>query len=215
MPLDQLGPRGPAMAEAVEACVHCGFCLPACPTYRALGAECDSPRGRIVLMKESLERGESETARGAIDRCLGCLACETACPSGVEYRSLVTAYRAQSTSSGPTIALRVMTSRTLARWALRTARLVRPLAGALPKRLRVMIDLAPRALPAAATLQQRYEAHGSRRGRVALLTGCIQHVIAPEIARATIELLTANGVEVLVPEGQSCCGALALSLIHI
>src|SRR6266542_3046011 len=95
IPVDSLGPDGAAMARAVEACVHCGFCLPACPTYRVLGEEMDSPRGRIVLMKQALEGelGHSDVLP-FVDRCLGCLACVTACPSGVRYGELVTPFRA-------------------------------------------------------------------------------------------------------------------------
>src|SRR5215510_10292925 len=97
IPVQQLGAQGPHMARAVETCVHCGFCLPACPTYRVLGEEMDSPRGRIVLMKQALE-GELATDQALpfIDRCLGCLACETACPSGVRYRELVVPFRARA-----------------------------------------------------------------------------------------------------------------------
>src|SRR5512140_2396148 len=93
--VETLGPQGPAMVHAVESCVHCGFCLPTCPTYRELGEEMDSPRGRIVLMKSVLE-GELtvEEAAPYIDRCLGCLGCVTACPSGVQYGELVSSYRA-------------------------------------------------------------------------------------------------------------------------
>src|SRR5213078_331642 len=89
------GPLGPAMAGAVEACVHCGFCLAACPTYEELGQEMDTPRGRIVLMKQVLEGSLPwEAAQLHIDRCLGCLACEPACPSGVPYRDLISPFRA-------------------------------------------------------------------------------------------------------------------------
>ena len=94
IPTAQIGPRGEKMAAAVEACVHCGFCLPSCPTYQELGEEMDSPRGRIILMKEVLE-GNLSVAGAApyIDRCLGCLGCVTACPSGVAYDELITSYR--------------------------------------------------------------------------------------------------------------------------
>jgi Fe-S oxidoreductase len=95
--VDGLGPRGAAMAAAIESCVHCGFCLPTCPTYVALGEELDSPRGRIVLMKTALEGElELEEALPAVDNCLGCQACVTACPSGVEYGDLITAFRAHA-----------------------------------------------------------------------------------------------------------------------
>ena len=94
IPIETVGPRGAAMADAVESCIHCGFCLPTCPTYEVLGDEADSPRGRIMLMKEVLE-GTLDPAVAAphIDRCLGCIACQTHCPSGVEYGNLISSYR--------------------------------------------------------------------------------------------------------------------------
>src|SRR5215217_8801753 len=96
IPADQHGPFTGPMTHAVEACVHCGFCLAACPTYRELGQEMDTPRGRIVLMKQVLEgQLEWEAAQPHIDRCLGCLACEPDCPSGVPYRDLISPYRAK------------------------------------------------------------------------------------------------------------------------
>src|SRR5271167_2660850 len=97
IPIDDLGPQGPAMAGAIESCVHCGFCLPTCPTYVTMREEMDSPRGRIVLMKEVLEGGmELELALPYIDNCLGCQACQTACPSGVDYGALITPFRARA-----------------------------------------------------------------------------------------------------------------------
>ena len=97
IPIDQLGPRGPLMAKAVEQCVHCGFCLATCPTYQVLGEEMDSPRGRIFLMKSALEGDLSiEATLPFVDRCLGCLACVTTCPSGVQYQELLTPFRARA-----------------------------------------------------------------------------------------------------------------------
>src|SRR5690606_22099841 len=96
IPVETLGPRGEAMAQAVTSCVHCGFCLPTCPTYEVLGDESDSPRGRIFLMKEVLEgKLAPDQAAPHIDRCLGCVACQTACPSGVQYGELISSYRAR------------------------------------------------------------------------------------------------------------------------
>jgi len=103
IPTDKLGTFGEPMARAVQACVHCGFCLAACPTYRELGQEMDTPRGRIVLMKEVFEGNLAlEAAQPHIDRCLGCLACEPACPSGVRYRDLFSPFRAFSRAEAQT-----------------------------------------------------------------------------------------------------------------
>src|SRR3954463_1447764 len=102
IPAQRHGPLGPSMIHAVEACVHCGFCLAACPTYQELGQEMDSPRGRIILMKQVLEGVlPAAEAQPHIDRCLGCLACEPACPSGVPYRDLLSPYRAKVESTTP------------------------------------------------------------------------------------------------------------------
>ncbi|MCB0202275.1 MAG: 4Fe-4S dicluster domain-containing protein, partial [Anaerolineae bacterium] len=100
IPVETLGPQGQAMADAVQACVHCGFCLPACPTYRLLGEEMDSPRGRIYLMKETLEGAlPLAEAMPYIDHCLGCVGCVPACPSGVPYGDLITSFRAYVTQN--------------------------------------------------------------------------------------------------------------------
>ena len=212
-------PLGARMASAVSTCVHCGFCLAACPTYQELGQEADSPRGRIVLMKEVLEGTLAlEAALPHIDPCLGCLACEPACPSGVPYRDLISPFRAL-TEPKRKRKLAERLSRTLAqrtlpypgrlRLAALGARIAKPFAGWLPKSLRVMLDLLPESLPRKQTWQEIYPAIGRRRARVALLTGCAQSVLDPDINTATIDVLTRNGVEVVVPRGQSCCGALS------
>jgi glycolate oxidase iron-sulfur subunit len=213
------GPFGEPMAHAVQACVHCGFCLSVCPTYAELGQEMDSPRGRIVLMKQALEGSLSwEAAQPHIDRCLGCLACEPACPSGVSYRDLISPFRALA---GPRF-YRSVTDK-LRRWlaaqtipypsrfrlALRAAGLGRAVRPLVPRALRSMLDLAPHSLPPAQTWPRVTPARGERRARVELLTGCAQQVLDPDINTATIEVLTRNGVEVLVPPGQACCGGLA------
>lgn len=213
------GPLGEPMAHAVQACVHCGFCLAACPTYQELGQEMDSPRGRIILMKQVLEGSlAAEDAQKHIDRCLGCLACEPACPSGVPYRDLLSPYRAKVESAAP----RTMGER-LRRWlasqtipfparfrlALRGAALGRLFGPLVPSVLRPMLDLAPRSVPAAVTLPRLSPARGERRARVALLAGCAQQVLDPDINVATIDVLTRNGIEVVVPETQGCCGGLA------
>ncbi|MDF1842968.1 MAG: glycolate oxidase subunit GlcF [Rubripirellula sp.] len=210
---------GQEMAEAVSTCVHCGFCLAACPTYKELGQEADSPRGRIVLMKEVLEgKLELEAALPHIDPCLGCLACEPACPSGVPYRDLISPFRAQSESKRqrPLIqrVTRWMTQFTLPypkrfRLAAKTGKLAKPLSFMLPNAMRVMLDLLPPQLPKQQAWKENYPAIGSQRARVALLTGCAQSVLDPDINTATIEVLNQNGVEVVVPKNQACCGALS------
>jgi glycolate oxidase iron-sulfur subunit len=215
------GPLGEPMALAVQTCVHCGFCLSACPTYQEFGQEMDSPRGRIVLMKQVLEGDlPASAAQVHIDRCLGCLACEPACPSGVPYRDLISPYRAKVETEQ---VVKRSTGERLRRWlAARTipypSRLRLALAGAkigkllrplVPSALRPMLDLAPAAVPTAVALPHVTPAHGPRRARVALLAGCAQQVLDPDINVATIDVLARNGVEVVVPEMQGCCGGLA------
>jgi glycolate oxidase iron-sulfur subunit len=215
---EQHGPLGPEMAAAVSTCVHCGFCLAACPTYKVLGQEADSPRGRIVLMKEVLEGTlPLETALPHLDPCLGCLACEPACPSGVPYRDLISPFRAISESKrkrglGDRLR-RALTQFTLPyparfRLAALSGKLAKPLAFLLPKSLRVMLDMLPPSLPPKQSWAEINPAKGTKRARVALLTGCAQSVLDPDINTATIEVLTHNGVEVVIPPRQGCCGAL-------
>jgi glycolate oxidase iron-sulfur subunit len=213
------GKLGEEMASAVSTCVHCGFCLAVCPTYQELAQEADSPRGRIVLMKEVLEGSlPLETALPHIDPCLGCLACEPACPSGVAYRDLISPFRALTEEKRKrTIGdrfRRTLTQLTLPyparfRMAAVTGRLAKPLSSLLPKSLRVMLELLPARLPAKQTWDELNPAIGVKRARVALLTGCAQSVLDPDINTATIDVLTRNGVEVLIPRGQVCCGALS------
>ncbi len=219
IPVDSLGPEGAAMARAVETCVHCGFCLPVCPTYRVLGEEMDSPRGRIVLMKQALEGGlTTEDVLPHIDRCLGCVACVTACPSGVRYAELLTPFRAkaQMTARPAVTRLRqrlltqLLESPRLFRLALLSGRLASVGQTVMPDRLRQMLSLLPTSVPPADPLPMVVPASGQRRARVALLAGCVQQVLAPSINRAAARVLTANGIEVIVPPGQACCGALAI-----
>lgn len=217
--VQKIGPFGEPMQEAVRRCVHCGFCLAACPTYDALGQEADTPRGRIVLMKEVLEGSlELEEALPHLDACLGCLACEPACPSGVEYRNLISPFRALANGKRERPLdekfRRLMVAETLPypgrfRAAATMAKLAMPFAGLLPKSFRPMMDLLPGKIPPRERLRECYEAKGARRARVALLAGCAQQVLDPDINRATIEVLTRHGVEVLVPRNQACCGALS------
>jgi glycolate oxidase iron-sulfur subunit len=222
IPIETLGPQGPGMAEAVDNCVHCGFCLPTCPTYQVLGEEMDSPRGRIILMKEVLE-GELvlEQALPYIDRCLGCMACVTACPSGVAYGHLLSPFRAraevQRTRPPLGAATRLLVKETLPypdrfRLAAGAGRLGKFAAGVLPAELRGMLELLPDDLPPAQPLPELYPAIGKRRARVALLAGCVQQALAPQINWATLRVLAQNGVETVIPAGQGCCGSLSLHI---
>lgn len=220
IPIQSLGPAGEQMANAVEKCVHCGFCLPACPTYNVLGEEMDSPRGRIILMKSVLEGDlELEEALPYVDRCLGCLGCVTACPSGVQYGELLMPFRAyaQERRRKPLMdrAAHRLTMETIPypdrfRLAARAGNLARPVQGMLPKQFRSMLSLLPDSLQSSEPLPPFYPAQGERRARVALLAGCVQQVLDAQINWATLRVLARNGVEVLVPNGQGCCGALAM-----
>lgn len=219
IPVQALGPQGEAMAHAVETCVHCGFCLAACPTYRVLGDENDSPRGRIILMKAQLE-GEIDLAAMLphVDRCLGCMACVTACPSGVEYGQLLAPFRARAVRVRPRgltdRGARVLAHQTIPyparfRLAARAGKLARPFRRLMPRQFSAMVELLPDSLERAEALPEIVPAEGKRRARVALLTGCVQEVIAPQINRAALRVLARNGVEVVIPRGQGCCGSLS------
>lgn len=219
IPVKDLEPHGSIMAEAVQKCVHCGFCLPACPTYAVLGEEMDSPRGRIILMKSVLE-GELELGEALpyIDKCLGCVGCVTACPSGVPYGELLTTFRGRAEEERRRSLwdrlLRWFVLATLPYprrfyWGARLGGFTRPLSPLLPGRLRTMLELLPRTLPPQQHLPELTPAVGTRRARVALLAGCAQQVLAPDINAATVRVLAANGVEVVIPRKQRCCGALA------
>jgi glycolate oxidase iron-sulfur subunit len=219
IPIEKFGPLGKPMADAVQACVHCGFCLAACPTYGELGQEMDTPRGRIVLMKQVLEGNLSwQAAQPHVDRCLGCLACEPACPSGVQYRDLISPFRALAEPNfkrSPGAKLRrFLASNTIPfpkrfRLAAITGRLAKPFRSLFPAALRPMLDLVPTDLPPAQNVPQIAPAQGARRAKVALLAGCAQRVLDPDINAATVEVLARNGVEVIIPPGQGCCGGLA------
>ena len=214
----------PDRAEAnriLRTCVHCGFCLATCPTYLLLGDELDSPRGRIYLMKQMFEQEKPATPEVVkhIDRCLSCLACMTTCPSGVHYMHLVDQGRAhiEKTYRRPPadrwlrglLAL-VLPRPGLFRLALTGASLGRFAAPVMPARLKAMLTLAPAGLPAPRSPFDRPQTHaarGTRRKRVALMTGCAQKALDDGINAATIRLLTRLGVEVVIPEGEGCCGA--------
>ncbi|MGE0224065.1 MAG: glycolate oxidase subunit GlcF [Acetobacteraceae bacterium] len=225
---DQLrDPDTASSNQVLRTCVHCGLCTATCPTFVLLGDELDSPRGRIYLIKDMLEAGRPATPDVVqhVDRCLSCLSCMTTCPSGVNYMHLVDHARTyiEDTYQRPwaermvrMVLGRVLPRPKLFRAALLAARAGRPFAGVIPgqsalaKRLRAMLSLAPRQLPAPSSAERPavHKAEGARRARVALLTGCAQQVIAPDINEATIRLLTRLGVEVVVAEGAGCCGAL-------
>ncbi|MCP8939157.1 glycolate oxidase subunit GlcF [Alsobacter sp. SYSU M60028] len=212
--------------KILRTCVHCGFCTATCPTYLLLGDELDSPRGRIYLIKDMLENGRPATPQVVkhIDRCLSCLSCMTTCPSGVHYMHLVDHARAyiEDTYDRPWTdrAIRRLLSAVLPyparfRVALLAAALgrpLRPLVRRLPRvgaRLAAMLDLAPRRLPNKAPASEgKSPAVGPRRARVAMLTGCAQPVLDPFINEAAIRLLNRHGVEVVLPKGEGCCGAL-------
>ncbi|MDQ4102997.1 MAG: heterodisulfide reductase-related iron-sulfur binding cluster [Actinomycetota bacterium] len=219
----------PPQLELVKDCVHCGFCLPSCPTYVLWGEEMDSPRGRIHLMKTGLE-GEplSPSMVGHFDACLGCMACVTACPSGVRYDTLITDTRAQVERRYERTPRERLLREAIFRLfpyprrlrALRgpltlyqrsgLERLLRRsgLLDRLPPTLRAMESLTP-PLTRRQALPPRVRAVGRRRAVVGLLTGCVQDALFPQVNAATARVLAAEGCEVVIPSGQGCCGALS------
>jgi glycolate oxidase iron-sulfur subunit len=222
-----------ARADAIlRKCVHCGFCTATCPTYVLLGDERDSPRGRIYFIKDMLEKDKPATKEIVthIDRCLSCLSCMTTCPSGVNYMHLIDqgrahverTYRRPLSERLPRAVLGFLMPRPWAlRWSLIMGRLAKPFAGLLPKRdagllasARAMLESVPQPIPSPSPVDkpQVFPAQGQRRKRVALLSGCGQTVLAPEVNEATIRLLTRHGVEVVVASGMGCCGS---SVLHI
>ncbi len=224
----------PPSSDLLADCVHCGFCLPQCPTYALWSRETDSPRGRIHLLKVALEGKASITPEFArhFDTCLGCMACMTACPSGVQYDKLVEAARPQlerhiARPLGDRLFRRLIFALfpyprrlrwlALELWAyqrLGLQRLVRAsgLLDALPARLRAMEAVAPRVSISGAwsSMPGVVPATGPRRRRVALLLGCVQRVFFSDVNRATVRVLAAEGCEVVIPQNQGCCGALLL-----
>ncbi len=220
--LAQLADPDTQVSESIlRSCVHCGFCTATCPTYVLLGDELDSPRGRIYLIKDMLENDRQPSAQVVkhIDRCLSCLSCMTTCPSGVHYMHLVDhardrieeRYRRPFADRALRRLLAWLLPRPgLFRWALVGAWLARPLASLFGGRLGAMLRLAPARLrsPSAVDRPQVFPAAGPRRRRVALMTGCAQQVLAPEINEATVRLLTRHGCEVVIAKGAGCCGAL-------
>ncbi|HTW85252.1 MAG TPA: heterodisulfide reductase-related iron-sulfur binding cluster [Candidatus Sulfotelmatobacter sp.] len=222
-----------AYADLIADCVHCGFCLPACPTYNAWGEEMDSPRGRIDLMR-GVEDGTialDALVGEHIDKCLGCMACVTACPSGVRYDLLIETARAKVEEQVPRspgdrafrsfvfalfpypARLRALAPLLWLAEKLGVRRLVAgPLGNVLPARLRQLATVAPPVDLAAtfAALPERTPARGAQRAKVALVAGCVQRTFFPGVNAATVRVLAAEGCEVVVPRGQGCCGALSL-----
>jgi glycolate dehydrogenase iron-sulfur subunit len=220
--------------ELIDDCVHCGFCLPHCPTYVSWGEEMDSPRGRIDLMR-GLRAGQmemTEVVAGHFDRCLGCMACVTACPSGVRYDILIEETRAQVEQEyrrgfwdrvhrGMIFQvfpyprrLRAMAAFLLVyvwtglRWLIRHSGVLK----LAPARLRQLEELQPSVTLRSvfSRLPERVAAVGERRAKVAVVAGCVQRVFNPGVNEATLRVLAAEGCEVLVPRGQGCCGALSM-----
>ena len=220
-----LDPQVASSEKILRACVHCGFCTATCPTYVLLGDELDSPRGRIYLIKEMLEHDKPATRDVVkhIDRCLSCLACMTTCPSGVHYMHLVDHAREhiEKTYKRPIadramrgLLARVLVDPGLFRLAVVAGLIARPLAPVLDvlglHRMAAMLRLTPYRKPAPPIdrIGKVYPAEGTRRGRVALLAGCINPVLAPSTNEAAIRLLNRHGIEVVVAAGEACCGSL-------
>ena len=225
--LAQLADPNVADAEKIlRKCVHCGFCTATCPTYVTLGNELDSPRGRIYLIKDMLEndRPADEKTVTHLDRCLSCLACMTTCPSGVNYMHLIDNARAyiEKTYDRPftdriirSLLVNILPYPKRFRAALYFAKIGRgfaPLFRAIKplKPLAAMLDLAPSSISSDRRSSEPgiRKTQGVKKARVAILSGCAQPVLSPSINSATIALLTRMGVEVVIPKGETCCGAL-------
>lgn len=224
--------QNPPDTSVIDSCVHCGFCLSTCPSYRVIGKETDSPRGRIYLM-DAINEGTvpfSEVAVQHFDTCLGCLACVTTCPSGVQYDKLIEATRSQVARNHPRSLPEKLLRQLIfglfpypdrLRWLMRPVglyqktglqKLVRSI-GLLKQvspQLAAMEAMLPPLSPQAFqdSLPEVIPAQGSRRYRVGLLLGCVQRLFNPEVNDATVRVLTANGCEVVIPKVQGCCGAL-------
>jgi glycolate oxidase iron-sulfur subunit len=217
--------RHPPAPELIKDCVHCGFCLPTCPSYAVFEDEMDSPRGRIVLMRVGHEPGSeiSEEMVTHFDRCLGCMACVTACPSGVQYDKLIERTRPQLERNGPRSRREHLYRRAIFAVMTHPGRLraLAPGAALGPKlaplapvaRLRTLLSLAPPVSPRA-LLRPLPKVRGTRapvrRGRVAFMQGCVQRVFFGDVNAATVRVLAGEGWEVHSPRSPRCCGALQL-----
>jgi glycolate oxidase iron-sulfur subunit len=203
----------------LRACVHCGFCTATCPTYLLTGDELDGPRGRIYLAKDMLEKNRPADATTVkhLDRCLTCLSCMTTCPSGVHYMHLVDHARRhiEKTYRRPLadrvvrwLLVTVLPYTGRFRFALSLAGWVRPFRGLFPRRLRALLELSGEQRRPERIVSYRAPSASRRMGRIALLPGCVQPALRPEINEATVRLLNRYGIDVIVAEGTGCCGAL-------
>ena len=209
--------------EILRSCVHCGFCTATCPTYQVLGDELDSPRGRIYLIKEMLESSRTPDKKTVthIDRCLSCLACMTTCPSGVHYMHLVDHARSyiEDKYKRPLderflrwSLSKILPYPTRFRIALILAKIAKPFSWLIPdKRLKAMIDMVPKKIPGISLNDdpQSFFPDGTKKMRVALMTGCAQRALDTDINDATIRVLKRFGCEVVISAGQGCCGSLS------
>ncbi|MGA1265141.1 MAG: (Fe-S)-binding protein [Prochlorothrix sp.] len=232
LPCEGFDAQHPPDGKLIDACVHCGFCLSTCPSYRVLGTEMDSPRGRIYLM-DGINEGEialNATTAQHFDSCLGCFACVTTCPSGVQYDKLITATRPQLERNVPRSAPETLLRQLLFKLLpypnrLRVLMLPVPFyqksgLQALVRRLGPLKSLSPQLAALESLLpplpfqafrepaQRRVPAQGERRYRVGLVLGCVQRLFNPAVNEATVRVLAANGCEVVIPRSQGCCGAL-------
>ena len=225
--------QNPPDPKLIDSCVHCGFCLSTCPSYRVIGKEMDSPRGRIYLM-DGINEGEIPLSPATVqhfDSCLGCLACVTTCPSGVQYDQLIAATRPQVERNHP----RSLPEKVLRQFIFsvfpypnRMRALLRPLGlyqksglqkmvrslgvlKAIAPQLAAMESMLPPLSPKGFTdtLPALIPAEGQKRFRVGMILGCVQRLFNPEVNDATVRVLTANGCEIVVPQQQGCCGALS------